>query len=437
MSEAERARIAIIGGGIAGVATAWHLAERGESDVVILERTELTAGSTWHAAGNLPHFAGSLGMMEVMAHTKRLYRALEKRHGDIGLHLTGALRLASTPERVAEFERVAMRARNIDVPMDMLTPEEAKRRWPELEVHGLLAVLHDPLDGHIDPTSATNALAAEARDWGVRIRRHSPVTAVRREGDEWVLDTPKGEVRAGIVVNAAGFRAREVARMLGHDLPIAIMEHQYLVTEPIPALAERGEELPMIRDPEPSASYYLRQERGGVIIGPYEHDGHVWARGGVPPEFGQELLEPDLDRIAEHVAEAMERVPLAAEAGIRTIVNGPITYTPDGPPLVGAVDGVPNVFAHCGSSFGIAQGPGCGRVCAELILDGKAFAAETELNPNRFGRAGVDWDEAWVERCAKNVYDNEYAIVNERGEAGFLAEEKLREIRDARALEDA
>lgn len=404
----ERFAIAIVGGGIVGISTAWHLANAGQTDVVLLERTELTAGSTWHAAGNLPHFAGSPVLMRLMAYTKMLYRDLETRHGDIGLHLTGSLRLARTPERMDEYRRAVGLGRAAGIPLELMTPEAAHDRWPVFETHDLLGVLWDPNDGHVDPTSVANAMARDAREAGVRIKRNTPVTAVRREnGQGWVLTVPDGEVRAATVVNAAGFRAREVAVMMGHDLPIANMEHQYLVTEPIPTLEARDGEIPMIRDPEPRASYYLRQERGGVIIGPYEHDGRLWAVDGVPEEFGQELLEPDLERIESHLVEALERVPLAAEAGIRTVVNGPIAYTPDGPPLVGPVPGVPGAFVAGGTSFGIAQGPGMGRACAEYILDGAPWIDAWEIDPRRFGPYATP---GWVAARAKDVYDNEYAL---------------------------
>jgi dimethylglycine dehydrogenase len=398
-------RVAIIGGGIVGVSTAYHLAERGETNVVVLERAELTSGSTWHAAGNLPHFAGSFNMMKLHQHSKQLYRKLEDRHGDIGMHLTGSLRLAHNRDRMDEFHRIAAMARQNGVEMAVMSVDDIRARWPWLEVHDLLGGLWDALDGHIDPTSVTNAMAADARAAGVTIRRNAPVQAIERaDSGRWTLETSGGTVSAEVIVNAAGFRAPEVAAMVGHDIPISSMEHQYLVTEEIPDLAARDDEIPMIRDPD--TSYYLRQERQGVIIGPYEHDGVPWATGGVPAEFGQELLPPDLDRIAEHVADAMERVPMAAEAGIKTIINGPISYTPDGLPLIGPVAGIDNCFLNCGSSFGITQGGGSGLFGAEWILDGHTSLDMWELDPRRFG----DWaSPEWVQARCKDIYDHEYA----------------------------
>ncbi|HSM41045.1 MAG TPA: FAD-dependent oxidoreductase, partial [Afifellaceae bacterium] len=422
MSDSDTFRVAIIGGGIVGVSTAYHLAERGETNVVVLERAELTSGSTWHAAGNLPHFAGSFNMMKLHRHSKELYRKLEARHGDIGMHLTGSLRLAHNRDRMDEFHRIAGMARQNGVEMAVLGVDEIRARWPWLEVHGLLGGLWDALDGHIDPTSVTNAMAADARAAGVTIRRNSPVTAIERaDSGRWILETPGGTVSAEVIVNAAGFRAPEVAAMVGHSVPISSMQHQYLVTGEIPDLVARDDEIPMIRDPD--TSYYLRQERKGVIIGPYEHDGVPWALDGVPADFGQELLAPDLDRIADHVADAMERVPMAAEAGIKTIINGPISYTPDGLPLVGPVAGIDNCLLNCGSSFGITQGGGSGLFGAEWILDGHTSLDMWELDPRRFG----DWASyEWVQARCKDLYDHEYAHTYPNEWAGREAGRPLR-----------
>ncbi len=399
-------RIAIIGGGIVGVATAYHLAKRGEIDVVIAERAELTSGSTWHAAGNLPHFAGSYNLMKLHKYSKDLYRELEVRHGDIGLHLTGSVRLAHSSGRMDEYHRMAALAGQAGIDLTVLTPKAMAERFPWLELHDLHGGLWDPLDGDVDPTSVTNAMARDARDMGVTIKRNAPVTSITRKGSgRWELETPGGIISAEIIVNAAGFRAPEVAAMVGHAVPIVSMEHQYLVTQEIPELVARNDAIAMIRDPD--TSYYLRQERHGVIIGPYEHDGKLWAVDGVPDSFGQELLSPDLDRIAEHVADALGRVPLAAEAGIKTIINGPITYTPDGLPLIGPVAGIDNYFLNCGSSFGIVQGGGSGKFAAEWIVDGHTSLDMIELDPRRFGDfATPEWTAA---RC-KDIYDNEYAI---------------------------
>ena len=426
-------RVAIIGGGIVGVSTAYHLATRGENDVVVLERAELTSGSTWHAAGNLPHFAGSFNMMKLHRHSKTLYQRLEDKHGDIGMHLTGSLRLAHNRDRMDEFHRIAGMARQNGTEMAVLSVDDIRKRFPWLEVHDLLGGLWDALDGHIDPTSVTNAMARDARDAGVTVRRNEPVLSIdRADSGRWMLETPNGVVSAEIVMNAAGFRAPEIARMIGHDIPVSSVEHQYLVTEDIPDLVERGDEIAMIRDPD--TSYYLRQERKGVIIGPYEHDSVPWALDGVPPEFGQELLPPDLDRIADHVTDAMERVPMCAAAGIKTIINGPITYTPDGLPLIGPVAGIDNCFLNCGSSFGITQGGGSGLFGAEWILDGHTSLDMWELDPRRFGA----WAEKlWVEARCKDIYDHEYAHTYPNDWAGREAGRPVRQTPATKRHRDA
>lgn len=398
-------KTAIIGGGIVGVSTAYHLALRGRSDVVLLERSELTSGSTWHAAGNLPHFHGSYNMIRLHQYGKALYRQLEQDLGQpVGLHWTGALRLAHTNQRVDEFERVASMGRMLGLGMRMIDASECRRLHPFLNTDGLKGILWDPVDGHVDPTILTHALAGVARARGVTIRRNSPVKAIRRgPSGQWLLETPGGTVQAEQLVIAAGFRSPEVAGMLGLTIPLANMEHQYLVTDGVPELLAHGREVPMVRDPDDS--YYLRQEGKGFVLGPYEHCGRPWAVDGVPADFGQELLAPDLDRIEDIVAMAMERTPITMNAGIKTIVNGPITYTPDGGPLIGPVAGVDGLFLNTGSGFGIVQGGGSGKLCADWLLQGETEWDMWELDPRRFGSHYTP--ERTIDKCVE-IYDNEY-----------------------------
>ena len=398
-------RIAIIGGGIVGVSTAYHLALKGQTDVVLLERSELTSGSTWHAAGNLPHFHGSYNMIRLQQYGKSLYKQLEKDTGQpVGLHWTGALRLAHTDQRLDEFERVAAMGRSLGLDMRLINSVEAKQLHPFLDTSDLSGLMWDPVDGHVDPTSLTNALAGEARKRGVVFKRNSPVLGITRgSSGQWRLETAAGVIEAEQIVIAAGFRSPEVAAMLGLSIPLANMEHQYLVTDAIPELVAHGREIPMVRDPDDS--YYLRQERQGFILGPYEHCGKPWAVDGVPATFGQELLAPDLDRIEDIVAQAMQRTPILLPAGIKTIVNGPITYTPDGSPLIGPVAGVDGLFLNTGSGFGIVQGGGSGKVCAEWLLHGETEWDMWELDPRRFGNYYTTAQT--VEKCIE-LYNHEY-----------------------------
>lgn len=400
------AKVLVIGGGIAGVSTLYHLAKRGCKDIALVERSELTAGSTWHAAGNLPHFSTSLNVMRLQQYSIALYQRLEAETGQaVGHHKTGALRLAHTQERFEEFQRVAGMADSCGLDFKLLKPEELQQYHPFLESHDIVGGLWDPDDGHIDPTSVTNAMAKGARDLGAQIYRNSPVSAITRTADGfWQVETASGTITAETIVNAAGFRANEVAAMIGHQLPIASMEHQYLVTEGLQEVADCGLELPMVRDPD--VSYYLRQERNGFILGPYEPGGLPCWTDGVPPNFGQELFEPSLDRLEDIIAIAMEQIPLLAKAGVQTVINGPITYTPDGHPLIGPVAGFDNYFVCSGFNFGIVQGGGAGYFMAQWILDGHPEIDLNELDPRRFG----DYANArYTVAKATEVYAHEYA----------------------------
>ena len=388
-------QVVIVGGGIMGVSLAWHLAARGWRDVVLLEKNELTAGSTWHAAGLCTHFAHNATVMEMRAASVRLYRdVLPAESGEsAGFHACGALRVTRSAERMAEFRHVQGLGEFLGHEFRILAPGELARIYPLARMDGLLGAIHEPGDGHVDPTLATNALAAGARSRGAEIRRHEPVRAIERDASgAWVVHTDRGRIRSRHVVNAAGTWCREIGAMMGVDLPVVPMLHQYLVTAAVPEIAARiaaGEpELPMIRDPE--ESWYLRQERDGFIVGPYEADGRPWGVDGIPPEFGMELLPPDLDRVEPIVAMAMERVPALAHAGIRTVVNGPITFTPDANPLVGPAFGLDNAWLLTGSSMGVMEGGGAGRFLADWIVDGAPPMDTLAVDPRRFG--------AWADR---------------------------------------
>ena len=390
------ARVVIVGGGVMGVSLAWHLTRRGWRDVVLLEKNELTAGSTWHAAGLCTHFAHNPAIMEMRAASVRLYRDLlpAETGGTTGFHPCGALRITRSAERMAEFRHVRGLGQFTGREFHILTPGELARLYPLARVdRGLLGAIHEPADGYVDPALATNALAAGARSRGAEIRRHTPVRAIERAAPgAWVVHTDAGGIRCEHVVNAAGTWCREIGAMMGADLPVVPMLHQYFVTAAVPEVAARiaaGEpELPIIRDPE--ESWYLRQERDGFIVGPYETNGRPWGVDGVPPEFGMELLPPDPDRVEAILAKAMERVPALAQAGIKTIVNGPITFTPDANPLVGPAFGLENAWLLAGSSMGVMEGGGAGRFLADWMVDGAPPMDALALDPRRFGGYAAD-----------------------------------------------
>ncbi len=411
--------VLVIGGGIAGVSTLYHLTQMGHSNVMLTEKLELTAGSTWHAAGNLPHFSNSYNIMKLQQYSISLYAKLQKEiEFGVSHHQTGAVRLAHTQDRVDEFERVVAMGELAGLKLEMISLERLKELYPHLNTEGLMGAMWDPDDGHIDPTSVTQAMAKRAREAGATILRQNPVHKIEQQANgRWLVTTEQGEIDAAKIVNAAGFRANEVAKMVGHQLPMVSMEHQFLVTDNIPALEDNSEMLPMLRDPD--VSYYLRQEGKGLILGPYEKGGIPWAVDGVPAAFGQELLAPDMDRIEEIICTAMEQVGIIGDAGIKTVVNGPITYTPDGHPLIGPVQGYDNYYVCTGFNFGIVQGGGAGHFMAQWIVDGEPELDLFELDPRRFGDYA---DHEYTVAKATEVYANEYQL-------GFANEYAMRDAK--------
>lgn len=402
------ARVAVIGGGIAGCSLLYHLTRLGWTDVALLEQHELTSGSTWHAAGLCTQFNQSYNLMGLLKRSVELYQELEAETGQaVDFHRTGSVRIAGSEERLHQFHHVAGIAANVGVPFELVSPERVVELFPFATPEGILAGAYLPTDGHVDPSSATNALAKGALDRGARIHRHTPVTAVERRGGVWAISTPKGELRAEIVVNAAGQWARGVARLAGHDLPIVPMQHHFVVTEPLEAVERLDVELPVFRDPD--RSFYARQEQGGLLVGPFERNPKTWALDGIPEGFHGRLLPPDLDQIADCLEAAGERIPAFAAAGIKTVVNGPDGYTPDGKCLMGFVPWRRNLFVLAGFSiFGIVFGGGAGRYAAEWIVDGQASDNMWELDVRRFG----DYARStrYVVERASEVFEDEYKI---------------------------
>jgi dimethylglycine dehydrogenase len=413
MTEFASARVAIIGGGAVGVSALYHLAKAGWTDCILLEKNELTAGSTWHAAGNVPTFSSSWSIMNMQRYSAGLYRGLGAEVDyPMNYHVTGSVRLGHSKERLQEFQRVVGMGRTQGMDLDILAPDEIRSRYPFVETHDLTGALYDPYDGDIDPAQLTQALAKGARKLGARIERFCPVTAVRREADEWVLTTPKGQVRCEIVVNAAGYYARQVAAMFGRDLPMMVMSHQYMLFDTIPELAaysaETGSKLPLLRDVD--SSYYLRQEKHGFNLGPYERNCRAhWVTKDdpFPEDFSFQLFPDDLERLEWYIADAMARVPLLEKAALTKVINGPIPYTPDGNPLIGPMPGVPNAFEACVFTFGICQAGGAGKVLAEWITEGATEWDMWSCDPRRF--TGFE-DAEYCVKKGMEVYGHEYAI---------------------------
>ena len=381
---AEHVRVLVIGGGVVGCSCLYHLTQLGWTDAVLLERDELTAGSTWHAAGNCPTFSTSLPLLRLQQYSASLYgRLAEDPDYPINYHRTGSLRLAHSEDRLDEYRYVLGLAHALGIAYRLLTPAELRERHPFVELDDLLGALWDPCDGDIDPAQLTQAFAAAARRRGARIRRFTRVTALaRRATGEWHVRTTQGDYLADVVVNAAGYRAAEVMALIGEPLPIVTMCHQYLVTDDIPELLALRERLPLLRDPD--VSYYLRQERGGFLLGPYEQRATPAWLEGIPPEFAFRLFEDDLERLEPQIEAAYRRVPVLATAGVKRVVNGPIPYSPDGLPYLGPAHGFANFF-HCNTfSFGIAQAGGAGKALAEWIVRGAPEWDLWAIDPRRF-----------------------------------------------------
>ena len=388
------AQVLIIGGGAMGVSLLYHLAKAGWSDCVLVEKNDLTHGSTWHAAGLCTHFAHNATIQELRATSVRLYRDIlpEETGEGVGFHRSGAMRITNNPDRMDEFAHVAGLSKFAGYDLQILTPDGISQLHPLAKPDGLLGGIYEPDDGHVDPTLATNAMAKVARENGASIQRFNPVHAVTREGDHWRVETQKGVITARHIVNAAGTWGWEIGRMMGVNVPSVPVLHQYLVTDTVAEVAERitkGEsELPMIRDPD--ESWYVRQERDGLILGPYEKQPQVFGVDGVPPEFGAELMPPDIDRVEDIIMAAMSRIPALETGGVKSVVNGPITFTPDANPLIGPAFGLENAWLLTGSSMGIMEGGGAGWFLAQWMMNGAPPMDALAVDSRRFG--------AWADR---------------------------------------
>jgi dimethylglycine dehydrogenase len=331
--------VVVIGGGVVGVSTLYHLAKKGWGDCVLIERKELTSGSTWHAAGLLPLFNLSYSVGQIHKYSVRFYQELQKETGlNVGFSNVTNIRLARTKDRWDEFMYYAGVAETIGVPLNILTPKQVKEVWPLCETDGILGAIQHPEDGYIQPADLTQALAKGARDRGAVIHRNTTVTSIERKASgEWLVKTDKGDITCEHIVSATGNFARKTGEMVGLDIPVIPVEHQYIVTEPHPLIVERKKqglpEMGVLR--ESDSSWYMREENGGLLLGPYEHGAPCCYVDGPSKDSEYELFQEDLDRLAPHIETAIARVPAFAEVGIKKVYNGAIAYTPDGSPIIG------------------------------------------------------------------------------------------------------
>ncbi len=391
-----------------GAGLLYHLAEEGCTDILLIEKDQLTSGSTWHAAGQCPNLIGNYNLAKIHAYSNRLYSRLEELTGQyVSWHASGSIRLALTHEDLDWFRYMRGIAENIGFHMEIIGVDEIKKLNPFLDTAGVLAGAWTRDDGHADPAGLCNAMARGATNMGAKIVNNNRVTDIRPlPSGEWEVVTEKGNVVAETVVNAAGCYARQVARMVGADLPISNMQHQYVVTGPVQEFVDRDEEIPVMRDPYASA--YLRQEQKSGLIGIYEHDNlaEAWAPKGYPCwESSSELFPDDLDRLMPWLGRAMERMPVLEQAGIKRVVNGAISHSADGAPLLGPVAGLRNFWLCCGSSFGISQGGGCGKYLAQWMLFGDSEINMIGLDPRRFG---IFADDSYMQTKGFQDYGRTY-----------------------------
>ncbi len=383
------ARVVVIGGGVVGVGTLYALARKGWSDVVLIERKELTSGSTWHAAGLLPLFNLSYSVGQIHKYSVNLYNSLEAETGqNVGFKICSNIRLARTKDRWDEFMYYAGIAETIGIKVNKLTPAQVKEIWPLCETEGLLGAIQHPDDGYIQPADLTQALAKGARNRGADIYRNTTVTGIEQKPNgEWIVKTDKGDITCEHVVSASGNFARKTGAMVGLDIPVIPVEHQYIVTEPHPLIKERQAkglpEMGVLR--EADSSWYMREENGGLLLGPYEHGAPCCYVDGPSDQSEYELFQEDLDRLAPHIETAIARVPAFGEVGIKKVYNGAIAYTPDGNPIIGPAWDKKNFWLNEGHSFGVTAAGGAGWQLAEWIVEGEPSIDMMGVDPRRFG----------------------------------------------------
>ena len=397
----------MIGGGVGGASTFYHLTEHGWTDVVLLERDELASGSTWHAAGQVTQFGAVQTMVGLKKYSVELYtRLAADPEAPITYHRDdGGIRLGYDQSDLDGYRHFVGMAKGMGVDFEVLDPSEMAEAHPLLDVAGLTCGLWDPVDGDIDPTGLVNALCRAGRRNGGQVFRHTEVIGLESTAGGWLVRTNKGDIEAESFVNAAGYRVHQVGRFYGLESAVSSMEHQYLLTEELPELKALERRVPLIRDP--GDDFYSRQEHDGLLVGIYEQGCKTWGRQHIPDAFAGKLEPPDLDRIADNMERVMERLPVLQTAGISSVINGPITYSGDGVPLVGKLPGVRNGYAMLGIRAGIGEGGGLGKVLAEIIVDGESEWDSWCLDPRRFTRYA---DEAYASAKAVEEYQREFVF---------------------------
>ncbi len=411
------AQAVVIGGGVIGCSILYHLTKLGWSDVVMLERDELTSGSTWHAAANIHGLHDSTNISRIQHYTMNLYKELEAETGQgCGVFQPGSLYLAQTENREHQLRLQAAKAKLYGMNFYEVSRDEAERLHPLVNFDGIRCIMWEPDGGNVDPSGVTNAYAMGARQRGAEIYRFTPVTATEQQPDgTWIVRTPKGDIQTQWVINAAGLWGREVARMAGIELPLQPTEHQYFVTETIAEIEGMDRRLPSVADRD--GEYYLRQEGKGLLVGAYEQNLKFWAEDGTPPDFGHELFDDDLERIEDNMMRAIDRVPVVGEAGIKRVINGPMIWSPDSNVLFGPVPELKNYFCCNGIIPGFSQSGGMGLLAAEWIIEGETKYDMFAWDVTRFG----DWaDKAFTKARVGDQYAKRFAIhfPNEERDAG-------------------
>ena len=411
------AQVVVIGGGVVGCSVLYHLTRSGWKDVVLVERDELTSGSTWHAAGGMHTINSDPNVSKLQDYTIGLYKEIEEISGQsCGVHITGGVMLAGSQERMDWLRNVHARGRYLGMDTELISAEEAQRRFPLMDRRYFVGALYDPVEGHLDPAGVTHAYAKSARIGGAEIYRQTRVTALSPRADgTWDVITEKGDIHAEHVVNAGGLWAREVGRMVGLELPLLAMEHQYLITEDMPEVMESEKEVLHAVDFE--GEIYMRQERNGMLMGTYEKAGVAWSERETPWDFGHELLPEDVDRIAPSLEVGFRHFPAFERAGIKQIINGPFTFAADGNPLVGPVRGVSNFWVACGVMAGFSQGGGVGLALSNWMINGDPGFDVWAMDVARYG----DWTTpAWTNAKVRENYSRRFQITfpNEELKAG-------------------